>query len=280
MQKIKAMILIGFIALFLIACTTIPSGEDRTASAFHSAKTQGWKSSEIDAGAFRLLSFFPIIQPSSETLTVFIEGDGLAWLSRSKPSFDPTPINPISLNLALQFPTNTAVAYLARPCQYLIDQNTNCSQKYWTSHRFSSEVIKSQNIALDKLKITTGASKLRLIGYSGGGAIASLLAAYRDDVTQLITVAGNLDHQAWTTYHRLTPLHGSLNPVDVRSQIAHIPQVHFIGENDTVVPAEVVKRFIEFNPPNTQVKLIPGADHNCCWETELNVFFQQNKLTD
>lgn len=219
----------------------------------------------------------PSHRASNETLTVFIEGDGLAWISRSKPSLDPTPINPISLKLALQFPPRYSVVYLARPCQYLIDKNPSCTQKYWTSHRFSAEVIQSQSLALDKLKALTGSSELRLIGYSGGGAVASLLAAQRNDVIELITIAGNLDHQAWTTYHGLSPLMGSLNPVDFKKQIAHIPQQHFIGENDQVIPAHVVKRFIENAPSNIQVKIISGADHHCCWETELNPIFSENK---
>jgi hypothetical protein len=276
MQKTKAMILIGFIAFFLFACSSIPSGKERAYSAIQKAELQGWKPLEIDAGDFKLFALLPNIQPTSQILNVFIEGDGLAWLSRSQPSFDPTPINPVSLNLALQFPTNTAIAYLARPCQYFINKNANCSQKYWTSHRFSADIIQTQSLALDKLKMLTGASKLRLFGYSGGGAIASLLAADRNDVIELITIAGNLDHQAWTAYHGLSPLFGSLNPIDVKNRIAHIPQHHFIGENDRVIPAEVVKYFIENAPSTTQVKIFSGANHHCCWENALNDFISDN----
>lgn len=266
----------GFIAFVLFACSTIPSGKERAYSAIQKAEIQGWKPLEIDAGDFKLFSLLPSIQPKSETLTVFIEGDGLAWLSRSKPSFDPTPMNPVSLKLALQLSTNSANAYLARPCQYLIDKNVNCSQKYWTSHRFSAEIIQAQNLAVDKLKMLTGASQIRLFGYSGGGAVASLIAAQRNDVVELITVAGNLDHQAWTAHHGLTPLFGSLNPVDVKNQIAHIPQQHFIGEKDQVIPVVVLKRFIENAPSTTQVKIIQGADHHCCWEIILNDFIGSN----
>ncbi|ODN66170.1 alpha/beta hydrolase [Methylophaga muralis] len=277
MHKSKTMILFGIIVLLLNACSTVPSGSDRTNSALHKAEMYGWKALEIDAGDFRLLSLLPEVQPSGESLTVFIEGDGLAWLSRSKPSFDPTPINPVSLNLALQARTNTAIAYLARPCQYLIEKNANCRQKYWTSHRFAPEVIEAESIALDKLKIATGTSTLRLVGYSGGGAVASLLAAYRDDVSELITIAGNLDHHTWTTQLGLSPLSGSLNPLDVQQQIAQIPQLHLIGEKDQIMPARIVKRFIDNASPNTLIKIVPGADHHCCWETELNAFLLFDK---
>lgn len=270
MNKTKAMLLSGFIAFFLIACSTIPSAQDRTNLALQKAENYGWKSLEIDAGKFKLFSLMPNTQPAAETLTVFIEGDGLAWVSRSKPSFDPTPINPVSLNLALQFSTSDAIAYLARPCQYIIDKNSNCIQQYWTSHRFSAEVIQAHSMAIDKLKTLSGSTKLRLIGYSGGGAVASLLAAQRVDVTELITLAGNLDHQAWTAYHGLSPLYGSQNPLDIKDQITHIPQLHLFGEKDQVIPLQVVQRFLENSSPNTHVEIIPGADHHCCWENKLS----------
>jgi hypothetical protein len=44
--------------------------------------------------------------------------------------------------------------------------------------------------------------------------VASLVAARRHDVVRLVTVAGNLDHLAWTTLHGVSPLTGSLNPAD------------------------------------------------------------------
>jgi hypothetical protein len=49
-------------------------------------------------------------------LTVYIEGDGFAWLSRSQASYDPSPLNPVGLELALRHPLGES-AYLARTCQ-------------------------------------------------------------------------------------------------------------------------------------------------------------------
>ena len=86
--------------------------------------------------------------------------------------------------------------------------------RYWTTHRFAPEVIRASDLALDRLKTLFGAQRLVLVGYSGGAAVALLVAARRHDMGQIITVAGNLDHQAWTHYHHVQALSGSLNPVD------------------------------------------------------------------
>src|SRR3546814_2839304 len=63
----------------------------------------------------------------------------------------------------------------------------------WTSARFSDGVIVSMSDALDRLKEEAGASSLDLVGYSGGGGVAVLLAARRRDVVSIVTIAGNLD---------------------------------------------------------------------------------------
>ena len=273
MYKTRITLLTGFLALALLACSSIPSGKDRTESALNQAERQGWNVVELDAGDLKLLSLIPDNQPSGQTLTVFIEGDGLACISRSTPSLDPTPINPVGLHLALQFTGKTPVAYLGRPCQYISHQSTSCRQKYWTSHRFSPEVIMAESIALDKLKKFSGTSKLRLIGYSGGGGVATLLAAQRQDVTELITIAGNLDHQTWTTQLGISPLTGSLNPLDVQQQIAHIPQWHFLGEKDQIMPASAVKRFLDNAPSSARIVMVEKADHHCCWEDALADLF-------
>ncbi len=68
--------------------------------------------------------------------------------------------------------------------------------------------------ALNQLKKRFKAKSLTVVGYSGGGAIAALLAAERDDIDRLVTVADNLDYRAWTSKNRMKPLKGSLSPVE------------------------------------------------------------------
>ena len=137
---------------------------------------------------------------------VRIEGDGLAWLSRSQVSADPTPMQPVALELAMRQPGGAA-AYLARPCQYVQGPDArNCATAWWTDRRFAPEVVTASSLAIDQLKLRFSAQRLVLVGYSGGGAIAALVAAQRHDVALLVTVAGNLDTQAWTALNRITPL--------------------------------------------------------------------------
>jgi len=72
-------------------------------------------------------------------------------------------------------------------------------------------LVTAMNLAVSQLKSTFGTTtQIQLIGYSGGGATAALIAARRDDISRLITVAGNLDHDKWTQLHTITPLTHSL----------------------------------------------------------------------
>jgi pimeloyl-ACP methyl ester carboxylesterase len=142
-----------------------------------------------------------------------------------------------------------------------------CRKTYWTDRRFSNEVIESVNQAISALKLRLGASKLVLVGYSGGGAVAALVAARRNDVAQLVTVAGNLDHRAWTSLHHDTPLDNSLNAADEWRKLQSVPQKHLIGERDEVISADVSRSYAGRFPVNHRPELItmPGFGHSCCW---------------
>ena len=120
---------------------------------------------------------------------------------------------------------------------------------------------------------------MALVGYSGGGAIAVLLAARRDDIAQLITVAGNLDHRLWTRWHAVTPLERSLNPADVAAHVAHIPQIHWTGARDRIVGRQLADAFVTRMPDRsrTAVEVIAEADHHCCWVTLWESLLQRSE---
>lgn len=259
--------LLWLVVSLLSACVTVPSSDQRQVSAKQLASEHDWQTRIIHTSHFDLLSFQPKHHAQQSLLTVYIEGDGLAWLTKKIISVDPTPINPTGLKLALQHPQGNTV-YLARPCQYTGGSTAKNSNKhYWTDSRFAEPVIASINDALTALKAEYSAEQLQLVGYSGGGAVAALVAAGRNDVAKLITVAGNLDHQAWTTHQDISPLWNSLNPADYRQQLSDIEQVHFVGGNDKIMPAFLAQEFVAgfHSSEKAKVVVVPEFDHHCCW---------------
>ena len=268
------------LTLLLSACAT--SGlQQRQAESALLASNAGWQPVLLDTGTFVLTAFVPPGLQQASTLTVYIEGDGLAWLNSSTPSRDPTPVNPIGLKLAMRDPSGTAV-YLARPCQYVaLNDKRSCQRKHWTNQRFSPEVIAASLGAIEQLKQHFAAQRLVLVGYSGGGAVASLVAARREDVDQLITVAGNLDHQVWTQDKHLSPLEGSLNPSADWQHLQKLPQTHFIGAQDSIISPAVARAYAAHFPPSAPLKIrtIEAFDHHCCWVEQWPALLKEALLT-
>lgn len=253
------------LALGLTACADL-SLESRVQHADQLAAAAGWARLRIDTHAFVLSAYAPTLFVNSGLLTIYIEGDGFAWITPGIASDNPTPRRPLALELALKHAG--AAAYLARPCQYVSGEDARgCSAEYWTKRRFAPEVIAATNEAIDDLKQRFGASRIALVGYSGGGAVAALVAARRTDIERLVTVAGNLDHRVWTVLHGVPELEGSLNAADEWQGLVAIPQLHLVGEKDTVVPYKVAASFAAHFPVGRSptVRLVPGFDHACCW---------------
>lgn len=249
----------------LAACQSLPDLAMRTDTAQQLAKAKGWQAITLPSTTFTLQGFGPPPARTYQTLSIYIEGDGLAWLSATQPSFDPTPLNPLALQLALAQPQGQA-AYLARPCQYQARPDPLCQMPYWTHARFANSTVEATDQAISQLKTRYGATRLILVGYSGGGAIATLVASRRHDIAALVTVAGNLETQQWVAHHRISPLEGSLNPGDVAAALHATPQWHLVGQQDEVVPAQIARAFTQRAPARQQsIMVMPGVDHTCCW---------------
>lgn len=214
----------------------------------------------MEAGGFRLFGLIRWREPG-EDLRVYIEGDGAPWIQPHLPPDDPTPVKPLALGLAAA-DGSARTAYLARPCQYF--PSRRCEPRFWGIERFSPEVVAAYQAALDALKSRTGATRLRLVGYSGGGVLAALLAASRPDVAELLTVASPLDTAAWIRHHDVTPLAGD-NPADRSGRLGELPQHHWVGGKDEVVPDGVVRSFAEKLGRPLAISVVPGYDHECCW---------------
>ena len=258
-------------SLYLSGCvfsTAIPPPTLRAIHAAQLANKAGWKEHTIHTALFTLKAYGSSARRKSKILTIYIEGDGLAWVSEDSPSNNPTPLIPTGLNMAIHDQKNKPIVYLARPCQFVFKEAwRTCRRDYWTNLRFSPEVIQAMNQAVEYLKQYYHAQQIVLIGYSGGGTIATLLSAQRQDVIQLITVAALLDIDHWVRQENLTPLYGSLNPADAWKKLISIPQTHWVGGKDRVVSKEVAFAFVQRFPAakKPKINVVPGFNHTCCW---------------
>lgn len=276
--------------LHLIACILLLQGcigtqratdiDTRILAAKGIAQHAGMKEKVLSTENFSFLSFTGS-QTNTDTLTIYIEGDGHAWDNTRTPSSDPTPVTPIALELSARDYSH-GVAYLARPCQYLkITKSAGCdSQKQWTSARFSPLILRNTSDAIDQLKHQFRSNRIVLVGFSGGATLALLLAASRQDVAQVISVAGNLDTEAWSHYHHLSPLEGSLNPADYSPILQRIRQTLLIGRMDEVTPPTLTQTYLSHFQDRSLIQAIyfEGFTHNCCWTNNWGGLINQFRI--
>lgn len=257
----------GLVCTLAVGLTSGCASLDRDAHAQTLAEAGGLHRETVQGGPFVLTVFSRITRPDAP-VRIYIEGDGLAWLSRTEPSLDPTPVAATGLALAAA-DTSPNVVYLARPCQFTpMSQNPTCNVTYWTGKRFAPEVVDAMNDAVGRIAARVPGQRVGLVGYSGGGAIAALVAARRDDVVSLRTVAGNLDVAYVNRLHGVSAMPASLNPIDTAARLATIAQLHFSSAQDTVVPPEVAKRFAAaVGGSCVQTVVVAGVAHDGDWAT-------------
>src|SRR5688572_7419130 len=141
---------------------------------------------------------------------VYLEGDGQPWHRGRSPSTDPNSRRLTALQLMMRDPHPSL--YLTRPCYGLEQMPDICTPALWTGGRYSGQVVQAMQKALDQLRDESPEIRWLLIGHSGGGSLAMLIAQGRKDVAGIITLAANLDTDAWTRHFGYLPLEQSLNP--------------------------------------------------------------------
>lgn len=196
----------------------------------------------------------------SKTLHIYLDGDGTPLIN-GRPTDDPTPDNPLLLRLMMQDPA--AAVYLGRPC-YHGTVDPLCSAYWWTSGRYSQGVIDSLSVVVKKLLEQGGYETITWIGYSGGGSLAVLLAPGLPQSRVVVTIAANLDTEAWAAYAGGVDLSGSINPVSLPPLPGNIVQKHFVGARDLVVPSALTAKAASYL--GGELKIIKDFDHRCCWE--------------
>lgn len=244
------------LTLLIASCTSNSARIDEFAQA---AKLQR---AELEVDELRSIVYTRASSTASR-LVVFLEGDGQPWVGGVVPAEDPTTRDPLALKLLIRTPG--ATAYIGRPC-YQNARSARCTAELWTQARYSMPVVEAMRATIKQTADTLRASEIVLVGYSGGGVLAVLIAERLEKVVGVITVAANLDIDAWTTHHRYLPLTQSLNPA--RSEQAHDwPEVHLMGRRDEVVPSALSAAYFE-RFPRAQLWTFDQHGHVCCWMDE------------
>jgi hypothetical protein len=204
----------------------------------------------IQTDYYEIATWQKITNPNGNYIHIYIEGDGHSFDAYGRPTNDPTPRGTFVRDLAgIDYFEN--VVYVARPCQFIMDKN--CSQTDWTTGRFSQKVIDSESQVINKIAKN---KNVILTGYSGGGMVSGLVIKQNPKlkVRKWITVAGVLNHTKWTNYFGDKPLTESLD----MDTLPKVPQEHFVGGRDRVVPYELAKTWAD----EQDIRLLPNASHD------------------
>jgi pimeloyl-ACP methyl ester carboxylesterase len=200
---------------------------------------------------------------SGDAIHIYLEGDGSPWESPTKVSHDPTPRNPLMLRLMAQ--DQGPAAYVGRPCYHGLAGAPGCDPGWWTDRRYSPEVVASMGGVIHDLVAESRHTRTTLIGHSGGGTLAMLIAERLAMPCDVVTLAGNLDVAAWTERHGYSPLLGSLDPARRPPLPPSVTQLHLVGRDDTVIPPALVAA-VAARQANARVVVLDGVAHRHGWE--------------
>jgi hypothetical protein len=235
---------------------------NRAERARHLAE-QGGLAASIAQGTQYRHELFVNSAPRGAVLYVFIEGDGSPWSADGRqPERDPTPHRALALELAVRTPRS--VMYLGRPCYFSARSDAACRPAVWTSERYSASIVASLVRVVNRFVEDHACRRVILIGYSGGGTLAVLMAPYIPSTAAVVTIGANLDVAAWSSWHGYLPLEGSLNPAAQAPLNADIRQWHMVGGRDLIVPEGVSRRYLD-TLRQEQIWRFPSYDHACCW---------------
>lgn len=244
-----------------IGCATPAERFDRQAERF------GLVREVVSGQDFRHVTYFKPGHPAAENsdLHVYLDGDGSPWVDGQTVAFDPTSKNALILRLIALDPAPSLL--LGRPCYLGLARDRGCGPYLWTQGRYSPQVVASLAAALADQVRLRAPRELILIGFSGGGTLAMLVAARTPEVRGVVTLGANLDLDRWAESHGYSPLLGSLNPASLPPLEPTVRQMHVVGALDQCVDPRIVAA-VAAGQPNAELVVLDGCDHWSCWEAQ------------
>lgn len=245
----------------VILAILIATGCSSPAQKFdHAAASLGLERRVVTGTTFQHAVFRRKADLRRGTLHVYLDGDGTP-MRGGRATEDPTPRNPLMLSLLVLDPG--PAVYIGRPCYHGQMQAQECSDDLWTTARYSERVVSSLVGALKSIMVSGSYDGIAFFGHSGGGTLAMLLGERFPNTKAIITIAANLDIDAWADHHDIPRLSASLNPA-AWPPIQGVRQRHYVGSRDHIVPRAIVARGMP--AANSELMVIEGYDHLCCWK--------------
>lgn len=242
----------------LIVCGCVP-----THHAFErSAANSSLERSEIQGRGFSHALYLNSAFKSDSDMPVhvYLTGDGRPYVRAGLAAGDPTPRHPVVPKLLALDPDPGMI--LGRPCYHGYADTPPCSKHLWTHARYSQEIVASMADALTRT-LPPG-REIMLIGFSGGGTLAMLLARRVPGTVAVATLAGNLDIDAWTDTRDYAPLRESMNPAALAPLPTGVIQLHYAGARDELVPPTLLKRAVKRT--GGELFILRDTTHNRGWE--------------
>lgn len=251
----------GLLLLLAILAGCVASPVERLAS---QARLAGLQPVSLPAADFMLQGFERAT--AGRHARIYIEGDGRPWRAGGRViADDPSPRNLPALTWMASLPGPSL--YLGRPCYFQASAQPACNAMLWTYGRYSDQVVAVMAQGLQSwLQRHPQIDSLTLVGHSGGGVLALLLAERVPAVVEVVTLAAPTDVALWAQLHEYTPLFASLNPADIEQWRPQVRRRLFFGEQDRQVPPASFAPSAQ-SIPGAQISVVLGIGHDCCAPT-------------
>jgi hypothetical protein len=263
------------LACLFTACVPFASGEENMPIAYRGIRLERQR---VESAVFAHYTFAKsgCAPDPEQAVPVFLDGDGNSWIRAGVVSEDPTPGDPIALDLLIA--DEACGLYVSRPCTFgLARSDPRCNPSVWTVDRYSEQAVASLATVLKR--VVPAGRPIVLVGYSGGGLLASHLANRLPAVSGVITLAANLDLAAWVAHHGYAPeiVARSLpSPFPIREGVVSL---HVFGALDAISPASLSTAVLG---RESEILVLDAIDHACCWPREwprIRAAFQQRILS-